>query len=425
MEYPKVLIVGRVAWTQGQSTLSSIFQGYSPANLAYICIETQEPDFSRCSNHFQISEIALVKKLFKWNTITGHRRVPSSTTQEQKSLERSEASTIGWVRKHRSSFFLYMRELLWRFGGWNTKGLKKFIGDFNPEVLFFVGDPLPLMNRLQRCVLKQTRLPAAIFMMDDIWSYKNGHTLMRYLLRREVKRLVPACKSHFAISEMMKREYDEEFHINCTILTKGIPLRGGGPNFPQLHHPIQMVYTGKLIYGRGKSLAKVVEALSEINAGEKTKAELHIYTQTEITSQLDKVLNITGSSYLHKPVPYSNVAKILSDSDVVMLVESLEDKHKYTARLSFSTKVTDYLASGKCIVAIGDKKIAPIEYLEENKAALVCSSYEEVKDLIMGLLNEPERICHYAKAAYNLGMSKHNESLMHERLLSEIKRILI
>ena len=330
---------------------------------------------------------------------------------------------MSWVRKHRSSFFLYVRELLWRMGGWKTRELQDFIHDFNPDVLFFVGDPLPLMNRLHRYVLKLTGLPAAIFMMDDIWSYKNGHTLLRYQLRREVRNLIPACKAHFAISEMMKREYDDLFNINCVILTKGIAEREIKPDFSHLHHPIQMVYTGKLIYGRDKSLAKVAEAISEINANGSIKVELHIYTQTEITPQLDKTLNIQGNSFLHKPFPYSEIEKILKESDIVLLVESLERKQKYIARLSFSTKVADYLACGKCIVAIGDKEIAPVDYLKRNNAALVCSDYDEIKGQILSLLNEPERIVRLGENGFYLGISKHNEKLMQKRLLSEIKRI--
>ena len=420
---PRVLIVGRVAWTTSQSTLSSIFQGYPPDKLAYICIETQEPDFSGCANHFQISEIALAKKLLKWNTKTGSRRLPQSSTKEVKSLEQKEASTMGWVRKHRSSMFLYIRELLWRLDGWKSREMKEFIEDFKPDVLFFVGDPLPLMNRLQRYVLKQTKLPAALFLMDDVWAYNGGFSWLRYMLRREVKRLIPACKAHFAISEMMKREYDELFNINCTILTKSIAPIKSVPKDLELHHPIQMVYTGKLIYGRDKSLAKVAEALSEINTDGESKAELHIYTQTEITPRLEKTLKIAGSSYLHKPVPYSEVAGILDASDIVMFVESLEDKQKHIARLSFSTKVTDYLTSGKCILAVGAADIAPIAYLSENKAAQICTSYEEIPTQVRDLIEHSEKIPVLAQNAYCLGQEKHREELMRGRLLKVMNEI--
>lgn len=420
----KILIIGRVAWTDSQSTLSSIFANYSADELAYICIETQEPDFMRCANHYQISEIALAKKLYKWNIKTGHRRMPHTTTKEEQSLEKTESSTIGWVRKHRSSLFLYVRDILWRLGGWKTKELMDFIIDFKPNVLFFVGDPLPLINRLQRYVLKQTGLPAAIFLMDDIWEYNEGFSFLRYLLRREVKELIPACQSYFAISEKMKFEYDKTFGIDSVVLTKGLP-QIEEPDFSKINRPIKLVYTGKLIYGRDKSLARVAEALSDINSDGEIKAELHIYTQSEITSRINKKLNRSNSSFLHKPVPYSEVAKILNDSDVVLFVESLEQKKKHIARLSFSTKVTDYLASGKCIFAVGAADIAPIEYLRENNAAQICTTYDEIPFKVQELIEHTEKISELACNAFRLGQEKHSESLMSERLLKVLNNLKI
>ena len=410
-----VLVVGRVAWTKEQSTLNSIFNFYPAENLAYICIETHDPEFDQCANHFQISEIALIKKLFKWNIKTGRRRLPEVTTKEEISLEKKETSTLGWVRKHRSSLFLYIREFLWRLGGWKTKELNDFINDFNPDVLFFVSDPLPLVNRLQRYVLKQAAKPAAVFMMDDIWEYNSGFSMLRYMLRREVKKLIPMCKAHFAISEMMKREYDKMFGIDSVILTKGIP-QIEEPDFMELHKPIKLLYTGKLIYGRDKSLAKVAKALSIINDGAEVKAELHIYTQTDITPQLESVLNCPGSCFIHKPIPYSEVLKVQKDSDIVLFVESLEQAQRHVARLSFSTKLTDYLASGKCIFAVGAADIAPIEYLRKHEAAQICTTYDEIHMKVQELIEHREKISMLARNAYLLGQEKHREDLMECRL---------
>ena len=212
--FPRILIVGRVAWNSSQSTLTGIFGRYPADRLAYVCIETQEPDFTHCARHFQISEIAMIEKLVRWGTKTGRERFEEEFSEKQEdaevqSLERHENSVMGWVRQHRSVLFLYARDLLWRLRGWKSKELKCFIDDFKPDVLFFVGDPLPLMNRLQRYIKQMTQLPSAIFMMDDIWSYKNDrHYGMRYLLRQQVRKLIPVCQAHFAISEMMKREYE-------------------------------------------------------------------------------------------------------------------------------------------------------------------------------------------------------------------------
>ena len=417
----KVLVVGRVAWTASQCTQNSIFNGFNPKNLAYICIETQDPDFSHCANHFQISEIALIKRLFKWNTLTGHKRIPGANSSEEKSLEKKEASTGGWIRRHRSSLFLYIREMLWRLNGWKTKELDQFIDDFAPDVLFFLSDPLPLINRLHLYILRKTNLPAAIFLMDDIWSYESGRTGLRYLLRREVEKLVPACKAHFAISPKMKEECDSLFNTDCILLTKGIE-RFAEP-LQLLHSPITLVYTGNLIYGRLYSLAAIASTIEKINGAGKNTVMLNIYTQTELNEKERELLDKPGVCQLHPPVPYSELEKIYNESDILLFVESLQDKYKNIARLSFSTKLTDYLACGRCIFAVGAENIAPIEYLRNADVAVTCSSIKDIENKLQSLLESPERITTLARRSLEYGKIHHNTELMQERLSSTIIRI--
>lgn len=420
-KYVKILIIGRVAWTKGQSTLNSIFNGFSPEQLAYICIETQDPDFSRCANHFQISEIALIKRLFKWNTLTGHKRFSGANSSEEKSLEKKEATTGGWIRKHRSPLFLYIRELLWHLNGWKTKELDQFIEDFAPDVLFFLSDPLPLMNRLQRFVLNKTKLPAAIFLMDDIWSYESGRSGLRYLLRQEVKKLVPACEAHFAISPKMKEECDQLFNTQCILLTKGI--ENYAEPLLHVHSPITLVYTGNLIYGRLYSLAAIANTVERINATTGDKVLLKIYTQTELEDKDRALLDKPGISQLCPPVPYAELENIYKASDILLFVESLQERYKNIARLSFSTKLTDYLACGRCIFAVGADDIAPIEYLRDADIAITCSSIKEIDSKLQALLENPERITSLANKSLEYGKIHHNTELMHERLSSTIIRI--
>lgn len=419
--YPKVLIVGRIAWNASHSTLSSIFENYPADKLAYICIETQEPDFSRCANHYQISEIALIKRIFKWRTSTGHRRLPSKSTHEELSLEQTEASTMGWVRCHRSSLFLYLREILWRLGGWKTKELDIFINNFAPDVLFFLGDPLPLMCRLERYILNKTKLPAAIFMMDDIWSYESDSSLLRYLLRREVKRLIPACNAHFAISPKMKEEYDKTFGINCMILTKGIDARV--KPLQQVHIPITLVYTGNLNYGRLYSLAAITNTIEKINDSGAPKVVLNIYTQTNLSEKERALLDKPGVCQLLKPVPYSELPEIYEQSDIVLFVESLQDRYKHVARLSFSTKLTDYLGCGRCIFAVGAEDIAPIEYLRNAEIAVTCGSTDEIEEKLNDLLSNPDMITRMAGKSLDYGKLYHSSRLMQERLYTTLVNI--
>ena len=100
----------------------------------------------------------------------------------------------------------------------------------------------------------------------------------------------------------------------------------------------------------------------------------------------------------------------------MVFVESLEKKYRYTARLSFSTKITDYLKSGKCIFAIGDKDIAPIDYFKRFDSAITATSYEEISEKLKTLIKNQDLIFEYGKKAFECGKQNHSIEHTHTTL---------
>ena len=91
-----------------------------------------------------------------------------------------------------------------------------------------------------------------------------------------------------------------------------------------------------------------------------------------------------------------------------------------TARLSFSTKLTDYFRSGKCILAVGNGDTAPMEYLKEKDAAICASNSEEIINAIKLLTENGEVIPEYAQKAYNCGKENHDKKEIQKRLFEKI-----
>jgi hypothetical protein len=176
-----------------------------------------------------------------------------------------------------------------------------------------------------------------------------------------------------------------------------------------------MVYTGKLFLGRAQSLVEISKAMANINKdGEKIIFD--IYSPTAIEGETLKMLNSNGCHF-KGCVPKSEIDAIQQNADIVIFAESLEKTHRLDARLSFSTKITDYFKSGKCIFAIGDKEIAPIIYLKENDCAVIATEYSEIAPQLEELLKNPKKIKEYGKKAFDCGKKNHNEN--------DIKRIFI
>lgn len=425
---PKVLILSRGVWDDSKgtsSTLTNLFEDYDPDKLAHVYIETIEPNTKCCHRFFQISEFSLIHKLYKWRTKTGHAFDTQDQTQAvtDDKIAEQEASTMQYVRGHRSIWLSFAREILWAFNGWKSKELKQFVLDYNPDVIWMDGSPLPLMNRLYDYVLKIAKKPAVIFMQDDVFTYEScGKSVLekirKHHLRRTVRRVVKQCDDMFVASPKMKKEYDAIFGFDSTFIAKSIELDTMPQTQHEIHTPIRLVYLGQVLYGRIYSLISIAEALDKINS-DGVKVQLFVYTNNQLSEDEKKKLLVKDSVFLMPPVPYSEVPRVMDENDVVVFVESFEPQFCNVARLSFSTKICDYLACGKCILAIGPGNIAPIEYFKEEDAAMVATSKDEIMDAIQRL-SDKDVVEKYVNQARRCAVKNHDRKKMDEIIYGKL-----
>lgn len=420
-EYPKVLVISINAWKDntGINTLIELFKFWDIKKIAQIYTKSAMPSTQICNNFFRISENAILKSVFNRKIVTGKQvyNEESISNAEEQAIEQ-EQKLYKKGRKKQSWFLAIARDIVWLLGKWKTDELNQFIDEYNPEVLFLPIYPTIYMGVIQNYVLKRTGKPAVCYLADDNYTYKPlGRNPLayvhRFFLRKIVKMVVTQCGQVFVIAPKQKEEYDRIFNVNSIVLTKGIDYSKYPYEEPILHQPIRMVYTGKLIIGRWKSLAAIAEALGEINK-EKEHISLDIYTTDTLTKRQERLLNRNGCC-VRGAVSLREVERVQSESDVVVFVESLDKEYKNVARLSFSTKITDYLKSGKCILAIGDKEIAPIDYFLKNDSAIVATTYDEIYLQLKRIIDTPQDIVEYSKKAYQCGKENHS--------VEEIKRI--
>lgn len=416
---PKVLVVGINPWIDntGINTLINFFDGWDKNSIAHIYTRAKLPNTHMCDKFFRISEPKVMKSLLKRSIKTGEEVFNSN----EEAVEASQENQI-YNKKH-SSLMSLARELVWLLGKWKTKELDKFLDEYDADVLFFPVYANVYMNRLQNYIRKRTKKPVILYVSDDNYSYKSiAKTPLsfftRFWLRSQEKKLFKNAEKIMVIAPKQKEEYDRLFNTNSVILTKGIDFSAIPYEEKPLNKPVKMVYTGKLIIGRWLSLAKIAEALGEINKDE-TKVELDIYTTDALTDEQKVKLNRNGCS-VKGALTLDEVQAVQKQADILVFVESLEKEFKYTARLSFSTKITDYLKSGKCIFAVGDKDIAPIDYFNRYDSAVTATSYDEIGEKLKELIDNENRIIEYSKKAYDCGKEHHNLELMNKTLVDTI-----
>lgn len=429
---PKVLIVCDAPWQENNNignTFTNLFEGWPQDKIAMVYAKPMLPDTKVCSKFFQISEKRMIKRLFSSKIKVG-QGVDSSTLKniENNEEEISGKKMYGFFLKYRFSIFLFLRELLWKIVNWKTDELNKFVDEFKPDIVFSLASATIYMNKLQQYIINRTKAKSVLYFVDDVYSNKKFRISLIYwikknFIRKNIRNTVKISNIVYTIIDKQKQEYDNIFKINSKILNKGGNFSEPEVSINNINFPIKMIYTGNITLGRWKTLAEIGKSLDKINEKEE-KISLEIYSNNPIYKKIKKTFDKIRSSELKGSVPANMVKSIQSNADILVHVESFELKERLETRLSFSTKLVDYFERGKCIVAVGWRKNASIDYLANNESAIIIASKREIFTVLRDLLDDLTVLNRYAKNAYELGRKNHNSNVMKKNILDDFKKNL-
>ncbi len=422
---PRILVISVGAWnSKVGSTWPDLLKFYPKEYITNICIRDEIPDSDVASRYFSISENRVLKSIFNRKIKTGREVYAQISTDENQDLA-AHNERYQKMRQKRRFSLLMARELAWKIGKWKTKELNDFIDSSNPDVILYSMSVYVHYSRIIRHAIKRTGAKAIGYIWDDTFTYKQsdelGYKIYRFFQRRALKKIAKLSDNFFAISDMTKKEADEFFGIDSVILTKPL-CREPKVDYTDFEMPVKAVYTGNLAIGRDKSLVRIVKAAKNINSNG-VKIRFDIYTNTLLSDEIKKELNCDYSE-LHDAVPQKEVFEIQRNSDLMLFVEDIDGPDARVARLSFSTKITDYLSSGKCIFAVGYKETAPMQYFIKNDAAVIADNDKEIEEKLSLLVNNPELLVNYANNASDIGIKNHSEENILKTFDNVIKSVL-
>lgn len=436
-EYPKILIVSDAAWRDDNNignTFSNLFKGWPKDKIAMIYARPNLPDTVVCERFFQISEVRLLKQMLNKNIKVGisinqskSKDFKAKYNTEQKD-EQNGKMLYSFFLKYRWNVFLFARELLWSLSNWRTTEFNKFIDDFNPHIVLSLADSSLYISKIQQYVIQRSNAKSVIYFVDDVYSNKRLNLsplfwLNRQRTRKGIRSIVSRSDLVYTIIDKQKEEYDEHFKINSKILNKGGDFTGKFHNSSETNQPIKLVFTGNITSGRWKTLGEIGAALDRINKNG-IKAKLEIYTKNEIYGQIEKVFHESKSIDFKGSIEASRVREVQNNADVLVHVESMELKERLDTRLSFSTKLVDYFERGKCILAVGGKDAASIDYLLKERAAVVALNKEDIFLKLNEIIYDNKIISEQACKAWECGKRNHQNDIIHKSLYRDLKSLL-
>lgn len=406
---PKILVFTVSAWNGSAeiNTWSSFLSEYGADNVANICIRDGVPDGNNCNNFFSVSENKIIKSIFDRNVKTGRVVVPDDEEAASEDLKEHNERYRKMQRKRRPSMLL-AREIVWKLGRWKTEELDSFLDSFKPDLILYALESYIHLNRIVEYSIKRTGAKSVGYIWDDNFTYKQSFGLFfsihRFFQRKSLKRLARLTNEFFAITELTKREADAFFGIDCKVLTKPVTELPSVDEY-DIELPIKMLYAGGLACGRDSALCEVVDAVRR----NRLPIEIDVYTQTELPS--DKKIWLTENvCRVYSSVSRGEMLKLQKNYDILLFLEDIGTKYSNLARLSFSSKIPDYLSAGKCIFAVGKPDIAPMRYFVDNNAAIVASSRSELDERLALVVENTGIIFEYANNAAKVGALNHDKN---------------
>ena len=376
----KILIISRTPWNLSNSfgnTFSNLFNGMQNVEIYHICCQHGATDNSPAKQTFQMSDRSILHSII-------HRKgeVGWFVDSENECNYPDNTNVSESITQKKRIYAYYARDLIWKLGAWkHNETLNSYLKEIQPDILYLPIYASGYMCEFQMYVAGMLHVPCIGHISDDVFAKPRKSALLNCYYYRKVakklRKLIKRCSYLEVFAENMQRQYSEMFHKPVYLIGKGVDVKT--IRFPPVNNcnsEMHFVYTGNIGADRYHSLVLLGKALSEYKG--RVKGVLDIYSASMLSKAIKEEFAEYGSIVFHGAVSADQIPQIQEKANVLVHVEGFSSTAVATTRMSFSTKLIDYMVSGNLIFAIGDSEINSIAVLSKFQLAIVADSPTQI-----------------------------------------------
>ena len=413
MTYPRTLVINADALNQGLgtgTTAANLFAGWPPDRLAQLYLNRRDAGRNaRCSQTWRLE---FVKDRLPWRPRPG-RKPAGGKPMPAAPEPRPRGAAITCLRGA-------VRTLLDLVPYRLSPHLLHQIHAFRPEVIY------SCLGNIQLAVLvgrlsRREGAATVVHLMDDWLATKHTDSWIwawhRHMLVRLSRDLLQGCSVCMAISDQMAQEYEITFGRRFGVFMNCVDVSPDEPAPPKPHPgaPIRFVYVGGLHLGRWQSLVEIGEALDVMDdAGTAGRLIVHAPAAdlaTYAQGRMPHSMEIAG------PLPPGEVRSVLQRANVMVHVESFGEAERRYTRLSVSTKIPQYLAAGRPILAYGPGEVASCQYVSASGCGVVVGRQDrgDLTEALRRLAGDAGLRAGLGRQAWLTAREKHHAETVRER----------
>lgn len=386
----KILIISHNPFSKisnNGKTLEAIFSKFTKEEIIQLYfVEDKLIDENYASSYFKITDNDIFKSLLNMKTKDTHPNLNG---------ENRSNTFIKWLKKNKHSL-AYLRDLLWKvYNPHKDKKLIEWLVKHNPDFIFFVAGNQIFAHEITRSLARKMNINFAVFFTDDYILYPQRNNLLKKLqyqnLIRTYKKTISEASLCFSIGDLMSNEYEKKFTKQFHPIMNMIKI---GDVVENINDKFTIAYFGGLHLNRWKML---IEFGNELDCNE---IDLNVYTASDLTPEISDLFlknNINFKGYIGG----ADLELAMASSDALIHVESDDLINKSLTKLSVSTKIPEYLNTGKLVIGYGPSDVASMLLLSENKVGIVIENKNDIKKTLQIFIKDKYLINEYSNRARN------------------------
>ncbi len=383
-KYPKVTILSCTPLCGDRSNgmlMSSLFRGWPKDRLSQIYFRQlvkHRPHFDVCDDFSAIELCGRVRR-------SHELRIPptESVDQIQESRQQLVRRAMQSPRLFRS---LKLLQESWQAFSWLGDSLYRDLRRRRPDIVYGLLGNFGL-TRLITAVCRRLEIPYFVHVTDDFSRglYLSAPlSLLRHSVNSALRRAIQGASGCAAISPAMADEFAQRYKSEWSWFTTLVSAENYNPTPRMDDRKLHCVFTGNLGLGRYATLAKLSKGLRLLQQQTGIDATLTIYSTPDQLAVYGKYLDYPGTTILGGWATPEQLPRIYHDADVLVHVESFEPETVELVKFSFSTKLSQYMMSGRCVLTLGPQNVSSVSMPQQLGAGV--SVYSDEPEAILAVL---------------------------------------
>ena len=173
---------------------------------------------------------------------------------------------------------------------------------------------------------------------------------------------------------------------------------------------IRLAYFGGLHLNRWQTLLAIAESIEKINTEKHINMSINIYTGTILDGNIIQKFAQYSCVRFKGTVTEKEIIDEMQKFELLIHVESFDKQMISKTRLSISTKIPEYLASGRVILGVGPNELSSIKYLNSLGCTYIIDSLDKgyIKDKLENIILNKNEFTNLAQKGVQIAQANHS-----------------